>query len=166
MEKVGTLFAEDGPQRSLYVCAVDDIDQLCKEVQPNSRYFALFVAVDTRRIDDRRLREVADALVGKGLVCCCAWGPDCQRVHDQIDHAAFVENSLTEGSDDVVMTTTHEGESLQEALWFFAVCAFVTPKYEAECTDWIAASVASGDWDTVIRHKLAGIATHNASDGG
>ena len=166
MERLGTYtqpFEELGPQRTLYVCSVGTFEGLAEEVQPSSRYFGLFVAMDARGVDDRLIRKVADGLVAKGLASCCVWGPDCQRVHDRLDDAAFVANSLDEGTDDVIMTTWHDGDTLREALRYFVEGALATPKYEPACTDWIAVSVGNPEWASVIRKKLAGMVRRNQS---
>jgi hypothetical protein len=166
MDKLGIFaqpFEELGHQRTLYACPVENFEDLLREIQPTSRYFGLFLALDGRGGDDDLIRSVADGLVAKGLASCCVWGPECEPFHDLVDGAAFAENSLNEGRDDVIMTTWHDHDTLPEALWYFVECAIATPKYEATCTDWIAASVGSTEWADVIRNGLIEIVKRSQS---
>ena len=58
-------------------------------------------------------------LVAAGCLYMCAWGPDCSSWDDSVDYAnleAFSYGDIPE--DRFVMTTWHDEEPLEEALWF------------------------------------------------
>ena len=61
----------------------------------------------------------------------CAWGPGCVRVHDITDLTWSRENpesaNLPVGAWDetYVATTAHDGETIDEALWFAIFLAHV-----------------------------------------
>jgi hypothetical protein len=53
-------------------------------------------------------------------------------------------------------TTGHDDEPISEALWFFANVAYPSDDFEADCTDWVAISVASKEWEREITDELVG----------
>jgi hypothetical protein len=101
--------------------------------------------------------QAAGDLAEMGLACLCAWGPDCERVHDLFDVAAGPKNDELTG-DDVIMTSWHSGDTLLEALWYFVHTAFATRCFEMTCTDWIIAPIGNPEWEKEIRGKVSEIA--------
>lgn len=93
--------------------------------------FVGFIAVDTSGVPDEPLRAFAGDLLDNGCVYMCAWGPDASRIEAVFDLVA-VEAELAGKPyvDDVLMTTSHEDESLDDALWFAVFAAF-PPEGEA-----------------------------------
>lgn len=65
------------------------------------------------------ISAVVTALLDAGCCAVSAWGADCERVHDICDEVA-VERALDAGTDGggVLMTSWHDDESLDDALWF------------------------------------------------
>jgi len=94
----------DRPAKDLYFCSVDSVERLPIEITPSSKCFGLFIAMDARAVDNESIERVATRLIAKGLVYLCAWGPDCERVHDAFDWASAVANPEPT-VDDVIMTT-------------------------------------------------------------
>jgi len=76
------------------------------------------------------LEQFAAKLLRQGCVFACAWGRDCEKVHDAIDYAAIEADALA-GSDDVVLTTWHTDESLDETLYFAVFSAWAAASYES-----------------------------------
>jgi hypothetical protein len=109
-----------------------------------SRYFCLFLAIDAVDIPNAEVLSTARKLVEGGAVYVCVWGPDCERVHDCFDEVSPIEEMPQE--DDVVMTTWHNKESLEEAFWFFLKCTIPTESFVAQCKDWIAVSIHNDEW--------------------
>jgi hypothetical protein len=155
------MFPEDSNKR-FYLCVCDSWDSISTELQPSSKHFGLLIASDAGCVPNEVLIRVARKVYEKGLGYLCAWGPDCSRVEDIFD-GVDVENELDGktqlGSDDVLMTTSHESDSLPEAVWFFANCAWPTKYYSSDCTDWIVAIVKNSEWESTVRTKLAEIGT-------
>jgi hypothetical protein len=151
--QVSHIFEFSPPRRSLYLCSSDELEQLTDKIQSDSAYFGLLIALDASKVDDDQIRKAASGLLSKGLAYLCAWGPDCERVHDLFDQAAIEINEKL-SADDVVMTTWHSGESLEEALWFFAHAAFPTKFFWQKCTDWIVAPIANESWEKQIRAQI------------
>ena len=114
--------------------------------------FILLLALDGRGLSDRELRDGAVGLLRAGARCICAWGPDCERVHDAFDGAALELGFNNESG--VIMTTWHDEESLKEATWFAANSAFPDAKYAAADDALLALSIGSREWEAEIRGYL------------
>ncbi len=130
--------------------AADSIDEIPPLIESVSPHFVLLLAMDATSIADDRLRELAHRLIDRGLAYLCAWGPDCERVHDQFD----LERDPNETDGRVVMTTWHDEEPLAETAWEFANCAYPSEEFEVGCTDWVAIAVGNADWGRELRDEL------------
>ncbi len=74
----------------------------------------LFVAdhvFDVAPLAKRALRQ--------GLAFVCVWGPGCVIAEETFDEAIVGDGTRKETEDDVVLTTSHADESLEEAVEFF-----------------------------------------------
>ena len=83
------------------------------------RPFVLFTAFDASRMTDEQLDAFAESMLRSGCAYACAWGVDAGRVEDAFDRVAM--NAELAGKplvEEVLMTTSHESESLDDALWF------------------------------------------------
>jgi len=114
--------------------------------------FVLLLAADARGASDQALRKSCSQLLTAGARYVCCWGPDCSRVHDACDFAAM-ELGLNRG-DAVIMTTWHDREPLEEAIWFAANAAFPHDSYTQAADALIALSVGSPEWDAEIHAYL------------
>jgi hypothetical protein len=112
--------------------------------------FLLFLAMNAQQLGDHEIRDVARELIKRGLAYVCVWGEDCSRVHDQFD----LERDLNEPENLTVMTTWHEKETLEEALWYFKNVAFPDGGFLPTCKAWISVSVVNSDWDEVMQEEL------------
>ena len=147
---------EEDPAKDFYFCSSDSVEILSEKIDPTSRYFAFFVAMDARNIADDEIARAATKLLSRGLVFLSAWGPDCERVHDLFDQSAFEINEKLTGND-VIMTSWHSKESLLEALWFFVHCAHATESFAAQCSNWIIATIGNPEWEREIRANIKAV---------
>lgn len=123
-------------------------------LRPPRRYFTLLIAGDATGLDDDAILSVARSLIDRGLVYLCAWGPDCERVHDLFDRAAAsLEGALAE---QFYMTNWHADEPLREALSYLLNTAFPADDYFDECAA-IAVSIGNNDWAKEIEAALRDI---------
>jgi hypothetical protein len=152
------LIDEDFPEKVFYLCSADSIKSLADKIIPSTAHFGLFLAMNSNDIDDDSVLQGARNLFSKGLASLCTWGPGCERLHDLFDDEADQINLELSG-DDVIMTTWHADEPLEDALWFFARTAFVTGKFAKTCKDWIIAPISNPGWEHLIRSKFAQINT-------
>jgi hypothetical protein len=144
------------PERVFYLCPADSIEELGQKIGDSSINFALFLAMNANGVDDGTVVQGAKKLLSKGLASLCTWGPDCERVHDLFDFAARDIESKLPG-DDVVVTTWHSDETMEEALWYFARASFVTDNFVKTCKDWIISPISNPEWEQQIRAKIARI---------
>ena len=72
--------------------------------------------------------KTARAWVDAGALYICAWGPDCEQVEESFDYSSFLPEY---GQELALMTTAHQDEPIEEALWFAFHCAkSVDPEQE------------------------------------
>ena len=151
LEALGKYVDEDFPQgKSLFCVSAPTLAELPAKVQVPSRHFALLLAADATAWRDEEIVAVAGKLVAKGLAVLVAWGPGSSRVHDLFDQVR--RRDVT--PDSVVLTTWHEGESLDEALWYFVGCASPADDFAGTCTSWVAASINHAGWAEHIRGRM------------
>jgi len=143
----------DKPMRDIYLCPSLTIDVLATKLVPTSLNFGLLLAMDAQSVDRGQIEHLAEKMADKGLAYLCAWGPDCERVHDIFDEIE-VQRDLEQENDNVIMTTWHSDESLEESLWFFVNSAFPDSAYERTCKDWVVAPIGNNEWEQMIRAAL------------
>jgi hypothetical protein len=128
----------------------------------SSRRFRLFVAADATGLSNQEISDFAYAALSAGVVYFCAWGQGAERFHDLID-AVIVKDILGERQfalstpDDVIMTTWHQHETLEEALDFFAACAVPTEGYLADSRCWLVICIGNPEWASVATRFLAAV---------
>ncbi len=116
-----------------------------------AKRFRLFVAANVKDTSTDVLSDFASAALSNGMVYFCAWGRDCERFHDIVDEVV-VEDDLDERrfsgptASDVVMTTWHEDENLEEALDFFVTCAVPTDGFAADSDFRLVICVEAAEW--------------------
>ena len=117
---------------------------------PTSR-FRLFVAADITEVGVDAITEFASVALSRGMVYFCAWGRDCGRFHDVVDEVV-VKDELGERrfvgpkASDVVVTTWHDNETLEEALDFFTTSAVPTEGFSADSSFRLVMCVDNPNW--------------------
>jgi hypothetical protein len=147
-------------ERPIYLLNVPKFDDLVNAFETNGEYFGLFVVSDSSRVSIDSISDVAESALRSGLVYLCAWGPDCERVHDIFDEVIVGENP-NETEKSVIMTSWHAKDSLDEALWFFLHTAFPADDYIDETKVEIVAVVGNEEWADQIRKRLLDQAAFN-----
>jgi len=136
--------------RDLFVLDIPTGDDLPTDLSLPSRHFVCLIAWDARNATNDEIAGVALGLLEQGAAYVCAWGPDCERVHDIIDEERAGPNPPADVSD-VVMTTWHEDESLAEAIRFALVCAWPDECYAESCKSLLGVAIGSSSWAAEIR---------------
>ena len=137
-------------ERELYSMALQTFKGLPARLELPTRHFVAFVASDATSVDISALEEFSRSLLASGCIYFCAWGPNCEKVHDGFDDVCNPDTP-------VVMTTWHAGESLDEALWFFVCDTHPADDYSSTCGAGIAISIGHSDWAEHIRARLSNI---------
>jgi hypothetical protein len=135
-------------ERELFSLSSPDFASLPDFISLPTRHFAALLAADATGVDAAVLADFARRLLRAGCVYFCVWGPDCERVHDIFDEECFEVEP-------VIMTTWHEEESLDEALWFFVSCAYPDDGYRNTSRSALVISIGKPGWHEQICRRLA-----------
>lgn len=88
--------------------------------------------------------SLARRALGQGLVWVSTWGPGCEVVDEDLDELLGTREMESPGTvDEVVMTTTHPDESLEEVLEFFLGAAEPAPAHVQGCGAWVVLGVGA-----------------------
>ncbi|MEA2239356.1 MAG: hypothetical protein QOC81_4080 [Thermoanaerobaculia bacterium] len=131
------------------------------------QHFVLFLAWDASAIADEAIFAFARQLIRVGLSYVVAWGPDCERVHDIFDDADILENpeSNVAETETVIISTWHNSDSLEEALWFAMHSAYPAPPYEPTTISTVAVVIGNKHWAHAVQTYLADLSKLNAAVG-
>ena len=162
---ITTLISSSGTLRSVMAdkqFAVIDLAELKwpSNLQLPSIHFRLLVAADIENVPAEIVSEFAFSALSKGMVYFCAWGPGCSRFHDIVDEVIVVDEIgerrfAGPSKDDVVITTWHEEDTLQEALDFLATCANPTDGFASNSAFRLVICVGNSDCSRISREFLA-----------
>jgi hypothetical protein len=128
-------------------------------LQLSSRHFRLLVAADIEKVPAKVVSEFASEALSKGMVYFCAWGPGCSRFHDIVDEE-IVADEIGErrfvgpNKSDIVITTWHEDDTLEEALDFLATCAYPTDGFASDSELRLVICVRNSGWSRTSREFL------------
>jgi hypothetical protein len=81
----------------------------------------------------------------QGLAYFCAWGPDCERIHDLFDQKLIEAESDPANNGSLVITTWHD-QTIEEAVWYSLYLSVGAGKYGPSCRSWIIVPVERTDW--------------------
>lgn len=141
--------------RDLFVVEVADPAALAALRAPGGHFTCLLVW-DAALVSVEIVARVAEQLLEAGCVYMCAWGPDCERVHDIFDEVIVGDGSQVVDDDAIVMTSWHAAESLEDALWFFLHCANPADRHAHSCRSGIAIVVGEdATWRRTVREALS-----------
>jgi hypothetical protein len=116
--------------------------------------FVCLCAVNAKSIPDDEIRRFCSHLIDLGCAYFCAWGPDCERVHDIMDRQVIGDNPPATYIG-CLMTTWHATEPLTEAVDFFRTCTVPDEDYApAGCSLSLAIVVGSPNWTATIEQRL------------
>ena len=91
-------------------------------------------------------KDMAWKAVEQGLALACAWGSASPLIEEAFDEV-IVRSVRDETEHNVIWTTSHPGESLQEALEFFLETA--TPARNVTCDAWVIFAIGEPLWKRV-----------------
>ncbi len=84
-------------------------------------------------------------------------GSNCEAVDDAVDRCDIEKGPETRDADYIVMTTWHANESLEEALWFFKVCALPNECVNPSECDRFAVAIGNSAWPIELAKALQSI---------
>jgi hypothetical protein len=109
-------------------------------------------------LSDDHILQLGARLVNEGMVYFCSWGSDCQRAHDLVNKV--FEEKEHQGEDIYWITTWHDDESIEDALWFLLNVAMVPDRYWNNCST-VAAVLANEEWYDKIDMDLNHLSEFN-----
>lgn len=117
------------------------------------------MAADTTNLSTEAVADFTLAALNHGMVYFCSWGPHCERFHDIVDNVILGDDLTQQNfsglkTGNVIMTTWHADETLEEALDFFAISAVPTEGFAAESEFRLVICVGNSDWATTANKFL------------
>jgi hypothetical protein len=135
--------------QSTLVRLVPSLDKLSELLPRKNPHLILLLACDGTALHDDEIQIALRPLFEQGLVYLCTWGPDCERIHDLAGQL-----TLHQLGDDLVMTTWHKDEPLEESVWFLIYCAIPANESFVNNCDQIAVAISSQSWYQQIESAL------------
>ena len=120
----------------------------CDPISLGSERYVLVVA--SVREAQMSSVEAARAWIDAGACYVCAWGPGASEVEETFDYAAFLPE-LGEPLPFTLMTTCHQSEAFEEALWF----AFYNGKSTDDPEDGAGPVVIVADSEDLVAQAVA-----------
>ena len=122
-----------------------------------TKRFRLLVAANTSHMSTEALSGFAVGALEHGMVYFCSWGVGCERFHDIVDEVVVYDDigpQRFSGSkpDDVIMTTWHDDEPLEEALQFLANFAIPTEGFQPDSDFRLVICVGNPQWVEQAKH--------------
>ncbi len=149
LERVGEHF-----DRVLFALDLPRFEPCAATTRLPTDHFLCLLAADFTSASDGEISMLANSLIERGASYFVCWGPGCSRVHALIDDLTLlVEAPTSDGS--VIMTTSHGGETLSEALFFLLCTAWPDTGYQDSSGCIVAVSVGGGSIAAEIREALA-----------
>jgi hypothetical protein len=135
--------------------AIDSIEQLSDCLPHRNKYFTLLLAWNAPEVEQENLINMFQPLVDHGLTYFCAWGRRCSEVHDAVDLCAVNKEQAIGPADYQLITTWHDDEPLEEALWFFKMCAIPSEDHVFAGFDRFVVSVGNPEWADEMKRTFA-----------
>jgi hypothetical protein len=118
--------------------------------------FVLLLATDATKLSDEQILRAAEQIIPAGLTYLCAWGPDCERVHDLFDRIKWPYEETTQNPlQKLIMTSWHAKESLYKAAWYLKYCAFIAEAEKPVDFECIGISINNLLWYRKIQETFA-----------
>jgi hypothetical protein len=136
---------------ALYSKRVADFEALGRLVLPSAQTVLLIVA-DSREVPVEEVARAAERLLAAGLIYVCVWGPDCERVHDIFDEVHVGDGTVE--PEFTWMSTWHDDEPLEEAIWYFLQCAS-PPDGEMDGMSDLAVTIGNDAWADRVERALS-----------
>jgi hypothetical protein len=143
--------------RRMLLIELNELADWPNEISEAKPHFVLFLAMDAEKVTTKEIAEFAERTISQGTVYLCAWGPDCERVHDIFDDVLLLRE--IDGDDSfsrerIIMTTWHHDEPLDEALYFALFNSIPAENYIEACQSVLSISVGRREWANEIRRLL------------
>jgi len=99
------------------------------------RHCSVLLAWNAADVSPHLVADVVEGVLDRGAVSISCWGEDCRRVHDILAESIVGPTPPVSRYSSSTITTWHERESFEEALWYALFVAQPTDQFEASCRD-------------------------------
>ncbi|MCO6511076.1 MAG: hypothetical protein J5I65_09810 [Aridibacter famidurans] len=149
--------------RDLYLVSLSDSNALQRIELPGSRYFFLLIVWHSAGADVDELFHIAETALKSGCVYVCTFGKGCESLHDILDETVVAWETIPEDrpidtgnwDENHIMTTWHDDELLEDAIWFFLNNTFVDEGLTKDCRAGVVLAIgASPEEEMKIRSAL------------
>jgi hypothetical protein len=113
----------------------------------------VLIAADALELSVDIVARVAERFLDAGLGVICAWGTDCERVHDIFDEEYVGDGTIER--DSPMVSTWHAHESLEDVVEFFAVNGISLLGSETRPVSHLAIAVGNPEWVSAIERVLS-----------
>ena len=161
LEYFGQYTKEESDSGHLYLLEVPSADLIPDRLELVSRYFICMIVQDALGVSDETLNRTARKLLSNGAVYFCAFGPDCERVHDRIDDQIRDMNLEDNDEERLILTTWHSSEPLEDALWYFLYSSSPSEAYWSQCNSWVLVSIGAHSLSAEIRAAFSNVEQFN-----
>ncbi len=144
-------------ERDVLYSFVSNLSAISKDSTEISKYFILFIACDFSKYSIDELSDFAEKMLDSGVACVCTFGTDCGKMHDIFDDIIVYREVIEKKEFPHILTTWHENDTLDEALWFGLFSAFVDDDYIKECKSTLIVAVEDEEWNKHLLSKLSNI---------
>ncbi len=140
-------------ERDLYYLFLPSFEDVKLIKSLPKKYFVLLILNQLKSFSKISVFYLANEFYKKGMVYLCSWGNDCEIIHDLFDEE-ICSIFQDETDDNVIMTTWHKDETLDEALWFSINTAWPANDYFDECKRVLVLNVGGKNLETHILDQL------------
>ena len=123
--------------RQLILYDLATVDDVPESFDIAGLYFVAMLVWDANNSTDDEITVISRRLISAGCAYLCCWGRDCERVHGLFD-SEWNANGFDNESDDTIMTTWHDDDTLDEFICFSMLHTEPTNKYQNGCQSVIA----------------------------
>lgn len=116
----------------LELTRAEDLEEISFDFEGHCSVIMAWNAAD---VSASLIANVVEGLLDRGAVSISCWGEDCKRVHDILAESIVGSTPRVSQYSSSTMTTWHERESFEEALWYALFVAQPTDQFEASCRD-------------------------------
>ena len=124
----------------------------CSQLRPQK--FSCLCVIKVAAASTDEVSGFCRRLIELGCGYFCAWGQDCERVHDIMDELIVGDNP-PDTYIGCLMTTWHAKESLSDAINYFLTCTVPDDEYAPDgCAHGLVVEVGSPEWATGVEKLL------------
>lgn len=145
-------FTEQYSGRKIELFGAQKLDELPALLGGQAAPFILFLGTGTTPLAESALVRLFGQVIQRGCVYACCWGPQAAYLETCFDQA---EAMVHPGAKSVVMTTNHEIDSLEDAIWFAVHAAYPDDDYEDGWERLVVVTVGNEDWRRRAEKYLA-----------